>query len=219
MSDDFEIANPAFFRGEITPYRRDPVLPSTMRRTNLGRDHWKTQIKQIPDECPYKHDLQQLIDNLHIDHEKGKGAIFYGDQGQGKSCAAGIILKEAIARGGQGYFLYATALEAAYDRPQNHLTPEGIPVWEMATRCHFFVLDDLGGELHAAGYKAGNTQAVESLIRARYSNRLPTYITTNLAPAKWVEFYPSFVTILTDTKRFKSVKVFGKNWRFEKETS
>lgn len=212
-----ELDNLAFFRSYISEERRDPVTPTTMRYANVGREYWRASINAIPAGCAYKEILAKMVSSLHTDEIKGKGAIFYGDQGFGKTSSAVIMLKEALARGGQGYFCFAKNMDAFFERPRDHLTPEGVPVWEMATRCHFFILDDLGTELHAAGYKAGNTQIIETLIRTRYNNRLPTYITTNLALSEWRESYGAFKTILLDDKRFYHVKVAGKNWRADKD--
>jgi DNA replication protein DnaC len=210
-----EYDNEAFFHSDITPDPRDPVGQGALYRAGIGREYWNAGIAGIPDHCAYKAKLKALVDNLHIDHKEGRGAIFCGEQGFGKTAASTILLKAAIARGGQGFLCYVKNLELAFEKPWVYLTPEGVPIWDMATRGHFFVLDDLGAEIQAAGYKAGNTQAIESLIRARHNSRLPTYITTNLPLSKLAEVYGSFKTILLDKKRFDFVHVSGHNWRLD----
>lgn len=208
--------NEAFFRGHISPEPRDPVTSSTLTRAGVGREYWSASIAAIPDHCAHKRKIQELVQNLHIDERRGKGAIFCGEQGFGKTAASTILLKAAIARGGQGYFCYANKLSFVFEKPWAYLTPEGIQEWDMATRVQFFVLDDLGSELQSAGYKAGNNQAIEALIRARHNERLPTYITTNLSMKRLAETYASFQTILLDEKRFEFIPVAGHNWRLDK---
>jgi len=212
VSDDWNIA---FFREVITPRRRDPITEQTLRNAGVGEEYWKgALLGAIPEGCPYKANLVSLIKRLHEDESNGKGAIFFGNFGFGKTAAAIIMLKGAIARGAQGFFFPAVDLEKTHDKPWAYQTPEGVHIWDMACRVHFFVLDDLGAELVSSGYKAGNTQIVESLIRSRHNKRLPTFITTNLSIPQLVTSYPSLRSILLDPKRFSVVEVSGKDWRY-----
>jgi DNA replication protein DnaC len=215
MNDDFNVA---FFREELSPKPRDPLTKNTLINAGIGEEYWRgAKLGSIPDQCAYKRELFRMVKTLHIDELGGKGAIFYGNFGYGKTAAGVIMLKAALVRGAQGYFYEAVNIEAAHEKTWVYQTPEGIHVWDMACRGHFFVLDDLGTELVRSGYKAGDTRVVESLIRARYNRRLPTYITTNLPLPQMMKSYPSLRSIFLDPKRFDLIKVTGKDWRAAEE--
>jgi DNA replication protein DnaC len=205
----------SFFRAILSEGFPDPVTSSTLRNAGVDEEyHDGSYIRSIPDECPYKRKLMKMIQTLHIDERQGKGAIFHGRFGYGKTAAAIIMLKAALAKGAQGYFYQALNIEQVHDKSWAYLSPEGVPIWDMACRSHVFVLDDLGNELQTAGYKAGNTQVVQALIRSRYNKRLPTYITTNLDISFLMESYPSLRSIFLDPKRYEIVEVTGKDWRY-----
>jgi len=205
--------NIAFFRGRLTPEPSDPLTPQVIQNSNIGKSYWDVGISKIPIEFRYRAAIQNIVTNLHVEERQGKGAIFYGDFGHGKTSSAVICLKAAMARGGQAYFEEAINLKRAHDKPIFCLTPEGIPVWDMVTKCHFVVIDDLGNETVTSGYEAGDHRVIESLIRARYNNRLPTYFTTNWPLEKLLTQYAGVASILTDLGRFRLVEVKGESWR------
>lgn len=215
MSDIWDIA---FYRADLTPDKSEIVTKRSLINANIGEDYWNVSIEQIPDEhngkpVLYKHVLRRLIDSLHIDAKTGRGAIFMGLQGYGKTSAAAILLKSAMARGGQAYMADALALQRAVERRHKELTPEGVPVFDMVRNCHFVAIDDFGAEAKPAFGQPPDTRIMEEIIRHRNKRRLPTYITTNLSAAALKETYEGFITILTDKRRYEPVAVSGFNWR------
>lgn len=210
MGDDWNIA---FYRAQLSPEPRDPVTPRALRNANIGRDYWEVSLKNIADGCSHKAQIQELVKNIHIDERGGKGALFIGPYGHGKTSCSIICLKAAMARGGQAYLEPAVMLERAFEKANFYLTPEGLPVWDMLTKCQFVALDDLGSELVTSGYKAGDNRVIEAFIRARYNNRLPTYITTNKDLDSLLTTYAGVKSILKDPSRYTIIDVRGKNWR------
>lgn len=210
MSDDWNIA---FYRADLTPYPRDPVSHRTLRSANIGESYWPAGVEKIPADLSYRADLQRIIGKLHESAQTGLGAIFFGLYGHGKTSAAAICLKSALCRGGMAYMVEALTLRAAHDKPQNYLTNEGVPVWDMARRCHFVAIDDLGAEQRVEYGQPPDTRVVEELIRYRYSRKLPTFITTNLSVQALMVAYQDLKTIFLDPSRYEIVEVRGKNWR------
>ena len=210
MSDDWNIT---FLRPPLFERPKDPLTKRAFTNAMIGREYWFTKRTLIPDSCPYKHQLKSMIDTLPQDAAAGKGAIFYGGFGHGKSSGGVIMLKAAYVRGAQMFFRKANLMKEPFRKQWAYLTPEGVPVWDMMTRCYFSVLDDLGAELAQAGYEAGDIRIMESIVRDRYDAHLPTYITTNLSMVDLANAYPSLGTIFLDPSRYHLVEVTGKNWR------
>jgi DNA replication protein DnaC len=183
-----------------------------LQHANIGKLYWKATIGKIPAECSYKQDLIDAVAALPSDERVGRGRIFLGKYGRGKTSASAIMLKSAMARGGQAFHYKATALEKAFEK-RWLVTSEGVPIWDMLTKSQLVTIDDFGSELVESGYKSGDTRIVEELIRDRIDDRLTTYITSNLTVGDIAKNYPSLRSILLDRARFLIIKVEGHDWR------
>ncbi|MGD9729910.1 MAG: hypothetical protein AB7L09_03075 [Nitrospira sp.] len=198
------------------PLSKEPEFRLTenmLRNANIGRNYWDCSIEQIPDQCDYKGQLKRLVSRLPRDVRAGRGAVFWGNHGFGKTAAADILLKAAMARGGQCYHRIACSIEHVYNKRWVETNLDGIEIWDVLTKVQVLVIDDLGTELSMAGFKAGDTRIIEELLRARYDERLPTYITTNLPIDGLTKHYQPINSILADTSRYESVHVTGHYWR------
>jgi len=169
-----------FYHRPLTSEPSFNITRAMLKNVGIGRAYWQCTIGKIPDECGYKYSLTEMIASLPADERAGKGAIFYGNHGYGKTSASAIMLKSAMARGGQCFHRMAATVEHSYEKRWVETNTDGVQVWDMLTQSQLLTVDDLGHELAAAGYKAGDTRIVEELIRLRYDDLLTTYITTNL---------------------------------------
>ena len=194
------------------------VTEEMLINAGIGRNYWKCTVEQIPNHCTYKGDLRKIIDSLPANVRNGKGAVFWGNHGYGKTSAADIVLKSAMARGGQSFHRMAVTIEHAYNKRWVDTNLDGIEIWDMLTNSQLVVIDDLGQEIAAAGYKAGDTRMLEELIRLRYDSRLTTYITTNLPMPDLMKHYQPIASILLEKPRFEFIEVTGHNWRNRKES-
>mgnify|MGYP003965035341 CR=1 FL=1 len=188
-----------------------------LQNAGIGKSYWPVSVNKIPNNCRYKSTLVDMVNNLHHDVRMGKGAIFYGNHGHGKTSAASIMLKAAMARGGQCFHRIASSIEHAYEKRWVDTNIDGVQVWSLLKKSQLLTLDDLGQEQASAGYKAGDIRIIEELIRARYDARLTTYITLNLPIGGLKNQYPTIASILFDPKRFRIVDVSGHNWRHSEE--
>lgn len=202
-----------FFRRELTPEPSFSVTRRMLRNAGIGKAYWGCSVSKIPDACEYKTALTEMVASLPQDERAGKGAIFYGKHGYGKTSSGVILLKAAMARGGQCFHRMAAGVEHAYEKRWAETNLDGVEVWDLLTKSQLLCLDDLGHELAAAGYKAGDTRIIEELIRLRYDERLTTYITTNLSLKELAARYSSIASILLEPRRYRIVEVDGHNWR------
>lgn len=193
------------------------ITKAMLWNAGIGKSYWPACISKIPDVCVYKKDLTRMVADLSADERLGRGAIFYGNHGHGKTSATAIMLKAAMARGGQCFQRIASSVEHAYEKRWVETNFDGIEVWDLLIKSQLLTLDDLGQEQAAAGYKAGDIRIVEEMIRARYDKRLVTYITTNLPIQELSRQYPTIGSIFFDPKRFRIVEVDGHNWRHGEE--
>ena len=206
-----------FYHRQLSVDPHFVVTREMLRNAGIGKSYWPATIDKIPDVCAYKMNLREMVAALPQDCRLGKGAIFYGKHSYGKTSAGSIMLKAAMARGGQCFHRIASSVEHAYEKRWIDTNMDGVEVWDLLTKSQLLTLDDLGQEQVSAGYKAGDIRIVEELIRARYDRRLPIYITTNLSIKVLAKQYPTIGTIFFDPKRFYIVKVSGHNWREDKE--
>lgn len=202
-----------FYHRPLEPEPSFRVTREMLTNAGIGRNYWGASIAQIPDKCRYKRALGGLVDQLPRDVARGKGAIFWGKHGFGKTSAASILLKAAMARGGQCYSRMAGTIEFAYTKRWVETNLDGVEIWDVLTNAQILLIDDLGQEMAAGGYKAGDTRMIEELVRLRYDNRLTTYITTNLGPQDLISAYQPICTILLEKSRFQTIEVDGHNWR------
>jgi DNA replication protein DnaC len=206
-----------FYHRPLDPEPSFRVTREMLINAGIGRNYWNCSIDKIPDQCDYKKTLRRIVNELPASTRAGKGVIFWGNHGYGKTSAADIVLKAALARGGQCYHRLAGTIEHTYSKRWVETNLDGIEIWDVLTKSQILVIDDLGSEMAAAGYKAGDTRMIEELIRMRYDNRLPTYITTNLPMPELMKGYQPVASIFLEPSRFEFVEVTGHNWRNPRE--
>lgn len=206
-----------FYHRRLSEVPEFDVTKSMLWNAGIGKSYWPAAIGKIPDSCNYKKSLRQMVESLSTDERLGRGAIFFGKHGYGKTSATAIMLKSAMARGGQCFHRIASSVEHAYEKRWTETNFDGIEVWDLLTKSQLLTLDDLGQEQATGGYKVGDIRIIEELIRSRYDRRLVTYISINLPLQIFVKQYPSIGSIFLDPKRFYLVEVDGHNWRHGEE--
>jgi DNA replication protein DnaC len=137
--------------------------------------------------------LEDYIDNASLYKDDGRGIIFNGPVGRGKSLSAMKILMNLVDQGYSGYFLTIKDLfdlikkswkEEEFEKLKNHLY-----------NCDFLVLDDLGTEYRKEGSDWALTE-LDGLMRHRYYKKLPMIITTNSNLEKLTETYAQRIVSL-----------------------
>jgi DNA replication protein DnaC len=155
---DYDYASLPLFEEEITAYLKDD-------ETEGGR----FQILLNPF-------IEDYIENAKYYLEDGRGIIFNGPVGRGKSLSAMKILMNLIDKGYSGYFITIKELldmikkswkDEEFEKTKNHIY-----------NCQFLVIDDLGTEYKKEGSDWAITE-LDGLMRHRYYKKLPLITTTN----------------------------------------
>lgn len=196
-----------YVRIAMSPTPLQPAInPELLERSLIGRDYWRATVDQIPDRLPYKEKLIKYAQNVHKCERRGFGLYLYGPLGSGKTAAAVIALKAALIRGGTVLFLTASDIQRGFLAKNMPLMPNGCPMDEACANVQFLVIDDYGAEDQETGWKQAH---VESVIRARQRDRLPTIITSNIDPG---DLKQEWLKSLLN-KHFAIFEVSGHNWR------
>ena len=115
---------------------------------------------------------RKYVENFQAFKAKGKGLLFFGDVGTGKTFMAACIANALIDQGHTVYMTnfarLATTLQSMRDGKQDFL--------DKLNRVELLILDDLASERNTE-YMA---EIVESVIDARYRSKRPVVVTTNL---------------------------------------
>ena len=139
----------------------------------------------------------------------GKGLLFYGNSGGGKSTLASAILQEAITRFPLESFNVSTPILA---RPvyftsyvnlvalkgtliSNDFEDKDYKLWhgvigdagDDAFNIRLLVIDDVAKEHNSLSGWEKNV--LHEILRNRYEKGLPTIVTTNLLPKDWEDVY------------------------------
>lgn len=182
------------------------IDPDSMERSLIGRDYWRVSPDQIPDGLPYKESITKYCQNIHKCERRGYGLYLAGPLGSGKTATAVIALKAAIIRGGTALFMTSAEIQRAFLSRNMPTLPNGCPVDEGCFNVQFLVIDDFGAEDQKTDWKQ---QHVETVIRARQRDRLPTIITSNIKP---VDLPQEWLKSLLN-KHYALLDVRGVNWR------
>lgn len=199
-----------YIRFPLTGEPDTTVLTDEVRRkARIGLTHWAATLDQVPDELPHKIAIKRYIRHLHDWYEPaGCGLVLYGDTGVGKTALGSIILRNVLARG--GYALSIRSSEMVDHLCANYdfrFGPEWPPLIEMLRGVTCLLLDDFVEE-----DKDWRLRHVENVLRARYDEKLPTIITTNVN--KDDMFAINWLKSLF-IERYHGVKVGGLNWRLK----
>jgi hypothetical protein len=118
--------------------------------------------------------LDDYIDNLVSYKQDGKGIIFNGPVGRGKSLSAMKLLMNIVDRGYTGYFItikeFLETIKKSWDDEDYKKLLDKI------YNADFVVFDDLGTELHKTDW---TITEIDSFFRHRYYKKMVTIMTTN----------------------------------------
>lgn len=181
------------------------ILTDTVRqRARIGRSHWNTSFSMIPNSMPYKKPILGYCLRMEIYEPGGWGWILYGKLGSGKTALASLILKYCLAKGGRVLSFNASDLLnklALYDPPP---VPSGAPLQTALAKVNYLLIDELQEE------DVKRLKNLEIVLRARYDDRLPTVITTNLPKERIFEI-PWLRNMIED--RYEGAEIVGIDWR------
>lgn len=206
----------------LGPEPERKVTRQMMRTAHVPHRFWNARIALIPKTTSYRAELEHYVSDVHETERKGRGLLLYGSVGRGKTSAAVAVLKQVMARGCMSPFFvrYDDFTNAALDFRAPPALPSGERITDAARCAHFLILDDLMPPQSDAARRH-----VESLIRYRYDNYLPTFVTTNLKVDEVQTHMPWYASLLGEVGReidgdyqpgpYFVVEVDDIDWRME----
>jgi DNA replication protein DnaC len=137
--------------------------------------------------------IDDYIDNLESYRDDGKGIIFNGPVGRGKSLSAMKIIAGAVNKGYPSYFC---TIKELFDIVKKSWDDEKyIKLKNHVFNCDFLCVDDLGVEYRKDGSDWALTE-LDGLMRHRYYKKLVTIFTTNSSLDKLSEKYAERIVSL-----------------------
>lgn len=167
------------------------ITVDRMKRAGIPKRFWSAEM-QHPDQvrkelrAPYIA-AWGYVQKIHTSIEEGKGMIFFGGVGTGKTTLAVAVMKEAMKTGASARFIPMVQL---IDALMTMSRAERTEFEREIARTKLLVLDDLGAE----STQEWVLNKIDSIITNRYNNMLPILATTNIdIRTKAVEKYNSRV--------------------------
>lgn len=160
--------------------------------------------------------IEDYIENAAHYKNDGRGIIFNGPVGRGKSLSAMKVLMNLVDLGYTGYFITIKELfemikkswnDEAFVKMKNHIY-----------NCDFLVVDDLGTEYikkDSNGKPVSDWALTEldALMRHRYYKKLPLIITTNTPLEKMTEKYAQRIVSLFQERSLVSSIISKEDYR------
>jgi DNA replication protein DnaC len=174
-----------------------------LRFSRIPSDFWHCEITKIPETMAYRQQLITYVKQLPEMDKQGKCLFLFGPYGSGKTGAACAIGKEAMRRGGRVIFLSSLELEPIFGKGLDNALREA------CLKTHFLIFDDVGAEKSVPWSPAW----VETIVKLRNNNRLPTIITSNEKPIETCSRIKSIASIFGG--RYDAIKVEGIDWRMD----
>lgn len=173
-----------------------------------GARMFKKDAKGVEDEV--WDTFNNYITNLEAYVSRGRGLLFYGEHGNGKTLMATLLLKRIVTEGGVGgYFTtFATMLDnfaAGWHSEENKKWFD-----KKVRNSPVLVVDDIGREYRNKSGMASS--AMDQVFRNRVQNGLTTIITTNLELKQFEEEY-STGTMGLVIETCKTQKFNGNSYR------
>lgn len=185
---------------DFTTYECDCELQKLLQRhyfaANIGREYHDICLKDFdgPDATTVvtasRDYLDHFVDNFHF----GLGLTFNGPIGTGKTFAMTCILKELIKLGEDVYFVTFEELINIWGKSWHDDTAKKILERRLKT-ASVLGLDELRTDPRNAGGFLAN--GLDSVIRHRTSNLLPTLVTTNMEREEELDQFGKVYSLLS----------------------
>ena len=184
------------------------VERTDFRRMSIGRRFWDASLERIPDEQEHKPILQKFIGNCKSFIEEGKGLVFSGPFGGGKTSCVVIIAKAVFSHKGTVLFVRASDINTlVIDKV---LFDDNESYENRMLSVDLLIIDDLGKE-HGRDWGI-----IETLVRRRSDEQKSIILTHNLRKKDLLARYgKSLVEVLRSC--VIDVEVSGIDWRKEEE--
>lgn len=166
-------------------------------RSRVPRNHWDCTLSQIPQTASHYPAIREYIDDIRENLDKGRGLYFSNQPGRGKSGAAAIIAKAALAKRRTVLWTISDLMigyainKEEFDEDQTW--EERAKTCDLLVIDEFFVIKDRVTEKH---------YYIEKIVRARIDGLKSTIFTSNMSPKAFQERYPMFYSVLSEVTTY-----------------
>lgn len=165
-------------------------------RAKIPRNHWSCTLSQIPEEAKHYADLKNYLDSIVENVKSGKGMYFSKDAGRGKSGAAAIVAKCAMAH--RFSVLWIEAEKTVKYAIEKEEFDESQTIYQRAESVDLLIMDEFYVDTKARPCE----RYLELLLRSRIDAQKSTIITSNVSPAALKTRYPLLHSVLTEVTTF-----------------
>jgi len=159
-------------------------------------------------ETEHKKNLLLYLSKLEEAIADGVGVLIFGDPGTGKTAMASIIMQRVAQLNMTGYFIDGRDVHEAWNRDIPF--SDDLSLRQHISSVAVLVIDDL--VIYPKGFVSGN-MLVESAIRNRIHNKLPTIITTNFQTKDFDKSWAIMSSLFEESMFF--IECTGKDYRKE----
>lgn len=223
------------FDPEKAAARRERQYAKWCRRADVPLRFAEASIDSLKISTGVRAACDELVERMNANTAPfGRGIIFWGEPGRGKSTIAVALLRDILHRvdprhlncvegygpNQPGFYIPYPALikteKESWGRDEEVAEEAGALLRRLYCRAPVvdnvkaLVLDDVGKEHAGATGFAANV--LHDLLRSRYDDASPTIITTNLKPSEWGSLYGE-ATYSFIHEAFSLVKVGGDDRR------
>jgi len=190
--------------------RMRKLKSADMIQMRVGRRFWSVSRSKIPDHLLYRKAIESYISELLTNVSEGRGILFSGKHGSGKTASAVILAKAVESHYGSALFVSADEVQSLII--EKTMFDEDQTLLQRLLDVDLLIIDDLGEE-HIREF---SKSVVERIIRTR-SNNLKSIIGTTNKFEKLPKMYGEG-TIEVMKACMLPQEVSGHDWRdFERE--
>ena len=182
------------------------ITQSVLKRMNLPLDLWRVGLSGVQDPAVAELMTRWAKKSGRLLSE-GKGFLFFGPTGTGKSALASMVARQARSLGMPVYF--TTLWELRQNIWAKNSFDSETSVMQRARDVRVLILDDLTVE--DAHERVLAWPEIQSLLRERIHGQRPTLLTTRLDTSKLDATFPGFLDLVVGS--MVAIEVDGENLR------
>jgi len=146
------------------------VTPRDLQRAKIPKRWWDVAVSGVPKDSPQQRAVKQYIENVVDYLRRGVGIVFTGEHGRGKTSAAVVCAKAAIAHGGRVLYVSGGDLKSVMIEKPEFDEYETVP--QRIRSVDLLILDDPD----RGGDTTWNRQVSETVLRERSGNGRSTIV-------------------------------------------
>lgn len=185
------------------------LTPDKLSAVGIYEEFHPRTLSNFPGNSKALEETTIYVQQLSSMRRRGRGLVFSGPYGVGKTSLAISVLKEAMA---QGYLVRCTAWPLVIDARTStwHDSKLRSRFLKQVYGPDFLQLDDLGKEIGAG--KDLSISVLDMILRRRTARLRPTILTTNFPLAELRRVYGDAIASLLNGY-FQPIQVMGEDMR------